>query len=749
MGSPFKVLSPGLSEKCITKTLSHMNEQLINTLLGSFEGVRNKDVKQVQTMDMDVVVYKLLVALEDGFGKKLPEQNRKRHRYWYSVKPMTNMACDIGRLVSNTRDLETEEKRNTRFFKVGFHLLQAIATTEGWLEIKRGDNKRDKYKVRVQKGKEEEFLKFLEVVDTGEIDIPIYSRPQFERPFPFTRFYHEEAGALVRNINPEARRSFTMEECPKVFEVINKHMNIAYKINLDILDVYKQCQDDDIFTFANKDLDEEQLQGLERERDKVLELATMVGDRKFWEYMFYDNRGRLYSSSVYLSHAGCKLSKSLYLYEEGKPIGKDGWFWMLVHASNCYGYDKDSIDGRFDFAAGQLDQWVEIGKDPVKNKLWQQADSPFEFLAAAMEIYKAVASGDRYNFVSALPVAWDASCSGLQVLSALARDEESGALCNLTETEERGDYYLMIADHVWKECTYDLQSEKMFKKISKDLDRLEKEFYRAIKSGNKERIKAAKEATKEYHSTHKANIFEASKVFWGRPEMVKMRRKICKRPCMTYFYSCGAKTMSKAMYSDHAAEPEFKGLNSYFCFWLAKRIFEACEQLMPTPTSLMRLFIELGLNDYKEGKDFDIYAPYTNFHMIQYYRQDKTKQVDVMYRGKRIQPIVTIGKKATIDRSKVISATSPNVVHMLDSQIVAAMIMEADYTMSTIHDSFSSLAADAGKLYEDTRNVFVDLFDCEVLLALLEQKDAGQYMDDVKFGKLDLTEVYTNEHCFS
>ena len=732
-----------------------MNNEIINELAsllsGSFKGVKNPTVRSVMNMDLEEVAYKTILLLEDGFGKEAPIQDRKRHKYWYHLKPMTNVACDLGRLVLIGREDPEQEmkKRNLNRFKVGYHILNALADNN-LIEFRKGEEKRDKYRIRVVKGMNDTMELILELADSGEVNIPVYTRPQFEEPIPFTRFYHPEAGVMVRNTNKDANQYFTTDICPKTFEVINKHMEVAYRINTDLLNIYRECAEDDLFTFANKDLDEEQLKGLERERDKVLEIAEMVGERKFWEYMFYDNRSRLYSSSVYLSHAGCKLSKSLYLYDERKPIGAEGYFWMLVHASNCFGYDKDSIEKRYEFADSNLDEWLTWGKDPVNNKGWQKADSPFEFLAAINEIHKAYNNpGGVYAYESGLPTAWDASCSGLQVLSALAKDRESGALCNLTQDNKRGDYYLMIADHVWKDCVYTPEDEKKFEEITKELKRLDRKVDLAFKADNKEKIINALNERKIYAQENKEDIINSSKVFWGRPEMVKLRRKICKRPCMTYFYSCGAKTMSKAMYRDHAADEEFKGLNSTYCFWLSKRIYTACQELMPVPTALMNLFIQMGIDDYNNKKDFEINAPFTNFKMIQNYRQDKTQSVFVMYKGKQIGPRVTVGKREIIDKNKVLSATSPNVVHMLDSQIVAAIVLKADYTVSCIHDSFSASPADAGKLYEDCRSSFVELFSTDVLMDLLAQKDSEHYYDSIKKGSLILEEVYENEHCFS
>ena len=726
------------------------NLQTIATMLDeSFTGIRQKDVKAIRDLDLVSVAYKTLVVLEDAFGKTKPEQNRRRYRFWYAIKPMTNVACAIGRMIDDSEADDDLKKRNVARFKRGYHILHTLVDN-GLIELVRETGRAEAYKVRVAKNAEDTMEDLLSDVDRPGIDIPVYTRPQFKKPIPFTRFYHPEAGSLVRNVNPEVVKHINKDECPKVFDVINQHMSIPYEINTDLLEVYKGSQEDDLFTFNDKDLDEVQREGLERERDKVLEIATSVGDRTFWEYMFYDNRSRLYPSTVYLSHAGSKLSKSLFLYKEKKALTMEGYFWLLVHCANTWGEDDGLIDDRYDFADANLDEWITWAKDPINNKGWQNADSPFEFLAGIKEVANSHAYiGGPYDYPSGLAVAWDASCSGLQVLSALAKDETSGKMCNLTDTEEKGDYYLQIADKVWEDCTYTKEEESEFEKISKELKRLDKKVSNAYKLRNSKKITEAMEERKAFHQANKDAIYASSKVFWGRPQMRKLRRKVAKRPCMTYFYSCGARTMSKSMMSDHAADKQYEGINSYYCFWLSRKIYNACKELMPVPTSLMNLFIKLGLDDYAEGRDFEINAPYTNFKLMQYYRNDETKRVEVTYKGKPIKPRVTVARAEKVNRSKVLSATSPNVVHMLDSQIVAAAIMYAEYTLTSIHDSFSTHAADAGKLFEDMRTVFVELFNQDVLNHMLYQKDSVNYTEEINIGKLDLNEAYQNEYCFS
>lgn len=72
---------------------------------------------------------------------------------------------------------------------------------------------------------------------------------------------------------------------------------------------------------------------------------------------------------------------------------------------------------------------------------WQQADDPWQCLAACMELQAAEQSGDPFNFLSSLPVHQDGSCNGLQHYAALARDEVGGRSVNLLPRDSPEDVY--------------------------------------------------------------------------------------------------------------------------------------------------------------------------------------------------------------------------------------------------------------------------------------------------------------------
>ena len=94
------------------------------------------------------------------------------------------------------------------------------------------------------------------------------------------------------------------------------------------------------------------------------------------------------------------------------------------------------------------DRIMLVGEDPwLDLEFWGGADEPWQFLAAAHELYMAYASGEPESFESTLIVSVDGSCNGLQHLSAMGLDPVGGTAVNLMKGE-RQDIYQIVADKV-------------------------------------------------------------------------------------------------------------------------------------------------------------------------------------------------------------------------------------------------------------------------------------------------------------
>ena len=62
---------------------------------------------------------------------------------------------------------------------------------------------------------------------------------------------------------------------------------------------------------------------------------------------------------------------------------------------------------------------------------------------------------EGYGYVSYLPVRQDCSNNGMQILSLLLRDKDTGRMCNLVDRDKANDMYAEFADRVYEELKKD------------------------------------------------------------------------------------------------------------------------------------------------------------------------------------------------------------------------------------------------------------------------------------------------------
>ena len=104
-------------------------------------------------------------------------------------------------------------------------------------------------------------------------------------------------------------------------------------------------------------------------------------------------------------------------------------------------------------------------KDPIDNIAeWEGADEPWTFLAACDEYYHCVINCDR-QFTN-LPIAVDATCSGLQILAGLARDASTAKLVNVLPSDKPQDAYKVIAEQAKPDVPLHLRNH-MDRKVTK------------------------------------------------------------------------------------------------------------------------------------------------------------------------------------------------------------------------------------------------------------------------------------------
>ena len=75
---------------------------------------------------------------------------------------------------------------------------------------------------------------------------------------------------------------------------------------------------------------------------------------------------------------------------------------------------------------------------------WDEVDEPWQFMAACEEYHACVIACTRQH--TSLPVATDATCSGLQILAGLARDASTAKLVNVLPSDKPQDAYKVVAE---------------------------------------------------------------------------------------------------------------------------------------------------------------------------------------------------------------------------------------------------------------------------------------------------------------
>ena len=275
----------------------------------------------------------------------------------------------------------------------------------------------------------------------------------------------------------------------KAIAMLNRLQQVPYKLNQEILDVANFCQEHRIsvgkfraeeptppppkpepWDSASK---EEQL-AYRRARTEIednnaalaqknyrttecLFVSNKYKDDTFWIPWSFDFRGRVYPIPTSLSPQGTDFEKSLFLFEEEGPVNK---WWLSFQVATTYGLDKAPLKDRIEWTRNNYELITRIASDPKGTiNEWSCVEEPWCFLAAAIEFYSCVIT--KTKTTSGLPVSVDATCSGLQHLSALALDKTAAEMVNVVPTEKPSDGYAIVAakakeilpQHLHKEIT--------------------------------------------------------------------------------------------------------------------------------------------------------------------------------------------------------------------------------------------------------------------------------------------------------
>ena len=192
---------------------------------------------------------------------------------------------------------------------------------------------------------------------------------------------------------------------------------------------------------------------------------------------------------------------------------------------------------------------------------------------------------------------------------------------------------------------------------------------------------------------------------------------------------------------------------------LGQMIYDVLKTSMKRPMQLLHLFESAGDKADKNEEFLSWSVPVTNFPVVQHYTEGTTKQIWVQYgppKGEKqstgfyentLRLNVNFHEILKPSKGKQKSGASPNCIHSLDAAHLMLTIHRADFTITTIHDSYGCLLPDMPKLFPLVRKTFVELYKSDPLVYLLAQ--IGENADDIEIGSLNIKDILKSEYAFS
>lgn len=408
---------------------------------------------------------------------------------------------------------------------------------------------------------------------------------------------------------------------------------------------------------------------------KINELVNYADEEALYFPTFIDWRGRLYFRSN-LNPQSNDAIKGCLEFAEGKRLGTAGLKWLKVHVANSCGYDKHDPDIK---AQWTDDNWTQIS-DFINNPLEvdaPDADTAFSLLQGGLALQEALELPNPADYICHVPIAMDATCSGLQHLSALTRDPVGAYYTNLTDNgkDEKSDIYVRVAELA---------------------DNSKKQY-------------ATRKVKKEGTTEVAADV--VLEHYWkGKP----ISRNMAKNPVMTYVY--GSTLLSTidniALGMADAGMDVIKGSDGkviYSMSALATPIGRALRQgvkdTVPEATRMMQYLQNL----VRKHKDHTMqWVTPVGVPVVNWAEGSTRKAIAIRSMG--VDNIYMQVRNNEYNTRSAANGIVPNFVHSMDSAHLCMLINDVDAGILPIHDSVATHACDVDTMHRVLRDTFIRLY---------------------------------------
>jgi len=604
-----------------------------------------------------------------------------KRAYWHSACGTQNKAKMMGILMGR-KAIDWPRWGHLTRVKLGGWLLDCVMTATGWFQ--RMTYNRLNWVIPTA-----DFLEIKdELLSRAELFTPM-AWPMIVPPNPWS---NEQRGGYLTNelvsMYPMVRSTASdglliQGEAPVQF--LNKLQQVAYTLNpftvhvaevlmekgirvgkfLPIIDLPLPNKPVDIATneVARKDYRRRTAETMNqnaasfrkscRTRMTMATVELFKKHDRFYLPWSFDYRGRAYPIPAFLTPQDTDFGKSLLLFAEGAYMTEEAAYWLAFQVATTYGLDKATMEERQEWVQSREAQRVitAVATDPLVNRSeWEAVEEPWQFLAACKEYHDCVITKER-NWTN-LPVAVDATCSGLQILAGLAKDEKTARLVNVIPGQRPQDAYKVVAEKA---------KPKLPEKLAALLD-----------------------------------------------------RKVTKRTVMTIPYN--ATKYSNRQYIRDALKDKEAEFTPDELTLIVDAVREAMEEVVPGPMRVMHWIKQEVGKAFKERDALRLnWITPSGFQVVQQRRKANVVRIRLQILG-RCSINVADGYVDEPDVNGHKASTAPNLIHSADASLLHLSFPKFDAPFTVIHDSVLCRATDMSKLNKIVRETYHEIFSSSDVL---------------------------------
>lgn len=426
--------------------------------------------------------------------------------------------------------------------------------------------------------------------------------------------------------------------------------------------------------------DKHREQSISPKQKLILARWTHNFEMEFFSPWFFDTRLRAYPTSNFHPQ-GADYEKALLMFADGSPITRENLdeteLIYKIAIANTYGNQVDKrpfygLESRVSWASAYIDENLHtilhkpLGEESME--IWTKADEPFQHLALLKE-YDQVIRHWRPGVLAHVPIGYDATCSGLQLLGSFVKDEDTCRLVNVLPSERPQDAYRAVA-------------QKAVEILS------DPERWRQLRGRSDD----------EEH---------------GIP-LDKVDRSVAKKVVMLIPYGGAYDTLATHV---GLATKDWK-LGMRDTHTLTKALIQGMAEAVPGFSALNKWFKEAAACVMASDSECIQWTTPTGSHIEQHYRVPKTHKINTVAFGvsnykdpdhysTTQTTVIDPNHKGDVNKRKNQTALAANWTHSMDAAVLQQAFHDFDKPFTTVHDCLYAPASVIPDAVQRIREAFV------------------------------------------